>query len=247
VPPGADLGYSEAVIRLPHSYVAFEPPAEPPPLDRPDLARDTFTFGSFNALKKITPEVVSVWSRILRAVPDSRMLLKAHALSCEATRHRYAALFAAQAIPFERLRFVGATSAEEHLAWMRRASIALDSFPYAGGRTTLEAMWMGLPVVALHGATFASCHSLSYLTSAGLRELAASDVDAYVDLAVALVGDPERLADLRSGMRARMLRSPLCDIEHYADDLAQSLVTIWRRWCAGLPAESFDIGHHDQV
>jgi protein O-GlcNAc transferase len=170
------------------------------------------------------------------------LLLKAGALDCPDTRGDYAARFAVHGIAKERLGFVGGTPPAQHLAWMNQADIALDPFPYAGGRSTLEALWMGLPVITLPGATFGSRHSLSYLSTIGLDELVATDADHYVALAVDLANDRARLAILRSGLRPRMLASPLCDVDRFAKDLAAGLTTMWRRWCDGEPAVSFDIG-----
>lgn len=243
LPPGTERFYTEAVVRLPDSYVAFEPPPDAPAVgDLPALSRGWITFGSFNMLEKITEEVVAVWSRVLLRLPTSRLLLKTLALGCAATQRRYKALFADHGIAEERLELMGATPLAEHLSWMQRTDIALDSFPYAGGRTTLEALWMGLPVIALPRETFGSRHSLSYLATIGLGGLAASDADHYVDLAVALASDPARLAAMRSGLRARMLASPLCDAERFTGDLAGALTGMWHRWCTGEPAMSFDVG-----
>jgi protein O-GlcNAc transferase len=242
VPVGAEALYSEAVVRLPDSYIAFEPPIDAPPVgDPPALSQPGVTFGSFNNLKKITPEVVAAWSTILQRLPTSRLLLKTQALNCTATRRHYAALFAGNGIADDRLSFVGATPTAQHMGWMLRADIALDSFPYAGGRTTLEALWMGLPVITLPRETFASRHSLSYLSSIGLSELAAADVERYVELAVDLANDVGRLAAMRSGLRARILASPLCDVDRFTGNLAAALTTMWRRWCDGQPVAPFDV------
>ena len=242
IPPGAEEFYTEAVIRLPDGYITFEPPADALPIgDLPALSQGGITFGSFNVLKKITPEVVAVWSRILNRLPTSRLIMKTVALSGSGARRRYSELFAAQGIAAERLRLIGGTSPSQHMAWMGQTDIALDSFPYAGGRTTLEALWMGLPVITLPGETFGSRHSLSYLSNIGLHDMAAADIDHYVELAVTLANDLPRLADLRAGMRQRMMSSPLCDSARFTGNLATALDTIWRRWCDGHPATSFDV------
>ncbi|WP_158240554.1 tetratricopeptide repeat protein [Telmatospirillum siberiense] len=242
IPPGAEAFYTEAVVRLPDGYVAFEPAPDAPTVSGlPALSRDGVTFGSFNALKKITPEVVAVWSSILSRLPASRLLLKTLALDCPATRRYYAEMFAAHGIGEERLRFVGKTTAEQHMAWMGQADIALDPFPYAGGQTTLEALWMGLPVISLPRETFGSRHSLSYLSNIGLGGLAAATPGDYVELACDLAGDLPRLADLRSGLRGRMLASPLCDADRFARDLGAALTTMWQRWHDGRPATLIDM------
>jgi predicted O-linked N-acetylglucosamine transferase (SPINDLY family) len=242
LPTSAIPYYSEAVVRLPDSYIVFEPPPDAPPLDMlPALSRNGITFGSFNVLKKITPEVVAVWSEILTRMPTSRLLLKAARLSCPTTRQLYRDLFAKHGIGFDRLQFVGGTTATEHRKWMQEADIALDTFPYSGGRTTLETLWMGLPVITLPGETFGSRHSLSYLSNIGLSELAASDDSHYTALAIDLATDLPRLADLRAGLRQRLLQSPLCDRDRFTKNMTSALLSIWDRWCRGEAAVSFDV------
>jgi predicted O-linked N-acetylglucosamine transferase (SPINDLY family) len=242
VPAGAERYYSEAVVRLPDGYVAFEPPRTAPlagPL--PAIANGQVTFGSFNMLKKITPEIVALWSQILAELPTSRLLLKTRGLDCEATRRRYEELFAAQGIGTNRLIFQGATSARDHLAAMASVDIALDAFPYSGGMTTLETLWMGVPVITMPGETFASRHSLSYLSVIGLTELIASDSKEYVALAVALARDLPRLAQMRGDMRRRIEGSPLTDVDRFTSHFAEAVMTMWVRWCSGLPSTDFDV------
>jgi predicted O-linked N-acetylglucosamine transferase (SPINDLY family) len=246
LPAEAEAFYTEAVVRLPDSYVVVEPPRDSPSIDdRAAGGREEITFGSFNALKKITPVTMAAWSRILARLPASRLLLKTPALNCPATRRHVAQLFAGHGIAAERLEQIGGTSPADHLSAMRRVDIALDPFPYSGGRTTVESLWMGLPVITLPGETFCSRHSLGYLSNIGLGELAATSRDHYVDLAVTLANDKARLAGMRGGLRARMLASPLCDIDRFTAHLAAALTMMWRRWCDGRPAASFDVPPRD--
>lgn len=228
VPEGAERFYSERVIRLPDSYVSFEPPSDAPePGESPCREREYVTFGSFNALKKINSRVISVWSRLMRSVPDSRLVMKALGLECAATRQRFAAIFAANGINPDRLIMAGNTPIAEHFDWMRRTDLALDPFPYSGGRTTLEALWMGLPVVTLPSESFAGRHSLGYLTTLGLTNWIARDEEHYGALIAALAQDPNGLADWRRSLRGRMLASPLADSERFARDLDRTLMAVW--------------------
>jgi predicted O-linked N-acetylglucosamine transferase (SPINDLY family) len=126
----------------------------------------------------------------------------------------------------------GGSAREEHLATYRAIDIALDPFPYSGGLTTLDALWMGVPVVTLPGDTFASRHSLSHLAGVGLQELAARTADQYLALAAGLAEDLGRLADLRAGLRERVARSPLCDGDRLADELLAVLRDAWRAFCS---------------
>ncbi len=236
VPEGADAWYRERIIRLPHSYVCWEPPAEAPPVTGLPAATDgPMTFGSFNFLSKLTPQVIAIWSRILQQVPESRLLLKAVGFACPLTRNRCRALFGDHGIPARRLVFAGGTSRADHLAAIGSVDIALDTFPYNGGLTTLETLWMGVPVITCPGRTVASRHSFGYLTTLGLGDLIAADPDGAIRLAVAWAGDRNRLAGIRAGLRARMLASPLCDAPAFARDFAAACRLAWDGFCAGQP------------
>ena len=117
------------------------------------------------------------------------------------------------------------------LAEYRRVDVALDPFPYNGGLTTCEALWMGVPVITCPAQTFASRHSLSHLSIVGLTQTIANNRDEYVELAAALANDLPRLAELRAGLRDRMAASPLCDGKRFANNLLHALRQIWRQWC----------------
>jgi predicted O-linked N-acetylglucosamine transferase (SPINDLY family) len=127
------------------------------------------------------------------------------------------------------LEFLGHSPHVELLAAYQRIDLALDPFPYSGGLTTCEALWMGVPVVTCPGETFASRHSLSHLSNVGLTETIAHDLDEYVDLAVSLAGDLPRLAALRAGLRERMAASPLCDGKRFAANLMSLLQDVWEQ------------------
>jgi predicted O-linked N-acetylglucosamine transferase (SPINDLY family) len=224
-----DHFYSEKLLRLPHSYICFEPPGsvpEPGPL--PALKNGFITFASFNALKKVNVAVIDLWARVLAAVPDAQLLLKSPALGCAATRGRTIARFADAGVPVARLKLLGGSSFQDHLAAMRCADIALDTFPYSGGITTLESLWMGLPVITWPGETFASRHSFGYLNTIGMTDLIAASGDEYIDHAVRLARDIERLTESRAGMRTIMLSSPLADRDGFATSLAAILNSIYQ-------------------
>ena len=125
----------------------------------------------------------------------------------------------------------------EYLSAYGEVDIALDPFPFGGGITTCDALWMGVPVLTCPGETFASRHTLSHLSSAGLTETIAGTLEEYVELAVALAGDVPRLASLRAGLRERMAASLLCDGERCAADLMQVVRDVWQDWCLKEPAE----------
>jgi predicted O-linked N-acetylglucosamine transferase (SPINDLY family) len=232
VPPEAEPQYCERVLRMPDGYVCYDPPAEAPAVGPlPASERGGITFGCFNNAAKLTPEVIALWAEVIRSVPDSRLLLAAAALGGAAVRERIAAGFTAAGAERDRLEFQGTLPWTKLLALYNRVDIALDPFPYSGGLTTCEALWMGVPVVTLPGETFASRHSFSHLTNVGLTETTARDRQDYIEIAARLAGDLPHLAALRAGLRDQMARSPLCDGPRFARNLIEVLRNVWRDWC----------------
>jgi predicted O-linked N-acetylglucosamine transferase (SPINDLY family) len=236
-PPGqTERWHTEVLTRLPHGFLCYAPRAEadipvaPPPVRKTGY----ITFGSFNNLSKITPGVVALWSRILHAVPGSRLLIKNKPLQDQAVRAHYHALFAQHGVPRERVELVGwMPSPGSHLALYGGIDIALDTFPYNGTTTTCEALWMGVPVIALAGRLHASRVGVSLLARLGLHELVAESEDAYVALASRLANDEAGRKVLRAELRDRMRRSSLCDGKSFARDVEDAYRTMWRKWCAG--------------
>ncbi len=215
VPESEEAAYGERIWRIGggHGYVAYAPPPDMPAVaPLPAAANGVVTFGSFNAVTKINLAVAALWARVLDAVAGSLLVLKTDAFDDAAAADRIRAVLGAAGIGPERLVLLGQTAQAEHLAAYGRIDIALDPFPYSGGMTTLEALWMGVPVVTLTGATFAGRHSTSHLTVGGLAEACvATTAEDYVGKARALAGDLDALAALRGGLRARMEASPLGD------------------------------------
>jgi predicted O-linked N-acetylglucosamine transferase (SPINDLY family) len=198
-------------------------------------------FGSFNHLAKINAEVVSLWARVLLAVPDSRLVLKWAGLGGALARERLTAAFAAEGLGPDRLELRGASPHADMLGQYGDIDIALDPFPYSGGMTSAEALWMGVPVVTWPQDRIASRQTFAFLTELGLTDLAASSADDYVRIAVALAGDPVRRADLRQALRARMVASPLTDGARFTPGLEAAYRQMWRRWCAGEAAAAITI------
>jgi predicted O-linked N-acetylglucosamine transferase (SPINDLY family) len=231
VPPGAEVHYAERVLRMPDDYVCYDPPA-PASAVGPLPARDRghVTFGSFNYPAKIGPQVITFWAEILRRLPDARLVLKYRAIDDPSIAGRFAELFASHGIGPGRVEHRGWSAHPELLRQYGDVDIALDPFPYNGGLTTIEALWMGVPVVTCPGETFAGRHSLSHLSNVGVTETIATNVDQYVELAVTLANDLPRLAVLRAGLRERVRSSPLCDAKRFADNLLRLLRDAWREW-----------------
>ena len=226
--------HSERLLRMPESFLCFEAPEEAPAVVAPpSVERGYVTFGSFNNLAKLTPQMVAVWAALLKRVPDSRLLLKYRSLADEGTRARFERLFAEHGVPAERLRLTGRIpSLDGHLGLYGEVDIALDTYPYHGTTTTCEALWMGVPVITLGGPSHVSRVGVSLLTGVGLEALVADDEADYIDRAAALAADPVRLAELRQGMRERMRGAPLMDEAAFNRALEGLLRDIWRGYLA---------------
>ncbi len=210
VPAGNEAFYSERVARLPFSFACYAPPDYAPPLAPPPvLENGHVTFGSFNKLAKVGPATIALWSRVLAAVPGSRLLIKWRHAPRPAARERIAAGFASHGIDPARLAFRDATPHSQMLAEYGDVDIALDPLPFSGGATTCEALWMGVPVVTLKGSRFASNHTAAHLRAAGVPEWIADSAAAYVACCARLARDPVALALWREGARAQIAASPL--------------------------------------
>lgn len=213
-PPGVtDAEYAERSIRLPHTFWCYHPLAEDPasgPL--PALAAGHVTFGCLNNPCKVNRAVLALWDRVLQAVPGSRLRLMAHA-----GRHRQLILDAFT--DPSRIDFTPFLPRRDYLEQYRDIDLCLDTFPYNGHTTSLDAFWMGVPVVTRVGATVVGRAGWSQLQNLGMPELAAWDDETYVGIAAELAGDLSRLAGLRTGLRPRMEASPLMDAQRFARDL----------------------------
>jgi predicted O-linked N-acetylglucosamine transferase (SPINDLY family) len=232
-PAGAEGVASEALLRLAPGFLCYGPPSDAPAVDTlPASAAGHVTFGSFNNLAKVGPDVMSLWQEILTAVPGSRLLIKAMSIVDPGTLASCKERLVSHGLPRERLDFApGTRTLAEHLSAYNTVDIALDPFPYNGTTTTCEALWMGVPVVTLAGDRHAGRVGASLLTQIGMEEMIARTPDAYVAAAVALARDPTRLASLRAGMRDRIGASRLTDAATFARGLERAYRSVWRRWC----------------
>lgn len=233
-PPGdADRIHSERLVRLPRSFLCFRPSdfAGDVPL-RPVAANGYITFGSFNVMAKMTDEVVATWSRLLREVPRSRLLMKCNAFTDPETLDLYRRRFGDCGIGPERLELLGRQPLiGDHLATYGRIDIALDPFPYNGTTTTCEALWMGVPMVALQGTHHVGRVSAALMTHVGLADLIAKDADDYVARAEKLAADPDRIQAISKALRPQMASSPLMDGPGFAKDVEAAYREMWRTWC----------------
>jgi predicted O-linked N-acetylglucosamine transferase (SPINDLY family) len=230
-PPGEERNYVEQTIRLPHCYWCYEPPEGSPEVGPlPALSTGQMTFGCFNNFSKLTTPTLQTWARILASIPNSRLLLHSHTGTHFDDVRR---LFAASGISGDRIQFVGFQPTLEYLRQHHHIDIALDPFPYAGGTTTCDAMWMGVPVVTLAGRTAVGRAGVSLLNTVGLPELIARSPDEYVSIALSLGGNLSALAALRSSLRPRMLRSDLMNAPQFAADMEAAFRRMWVACCAG--------------
>lgn len=211
--------FGERLIRLPHFFL-FKPPSRKFPLMPPPRGwNGVITFGSFNLDAKINHRVVALWSRILHAVPDSRLMLKSRGagLADSHGRSRMADAFAEHGVDGDRLILLPPTAShEEHLRQHEGVDIALDPFPYGGCLTSYDALSMGVPVVSLAGERFIGRMTASLLHSLGRPEWVAANEEEYVVLAKTLAEDHKTLSNIRMSLRQQIASSPLCDATSYA-------------------------------
>jgi predicted O-linked N-acetylglucosamine transferase (SPINDLY family) len=196
------------------------------------LSRGYVTLGSFNRLDKIQDPVVRTWASILNRLPTAHIVLKNRRFGDAPQRERIIALFAQQGVAPERIELLSAASRVDHFSAYRGVDLALDTFPHGGGMTTLDALWMGVPVVTAPGRTISSRLAAASLTAAGLTDFIALDLESYVDLIIAKASDLPALSELRANLRARLADSPFGDPTRYARAVEAAFREIWQRWCA---------------
>jgi len=232
LPPRIEAGYAESIWRLPDSSLCCRMPdagAAVSPL--PAAATGMLTFGSCNNLAKLNDAVVALWSRLLLAVPASRLLLKTRQLADEAVCADLRRRFAAHGIAADRLCLRPPLSRAHYLDTYHDIDIALDPFPYPGVTTTTEALWMGVPVLTLAGDSFVARQGIGLLTLAALPDWIAVDAEDYVARAVRHAADLPALAALRAGLRDRLRASLLFDAPRFAANFHAALRGMWQRWC----------------
>ena len=229
-PPEEAAHFAEQLWRLPEIYYCFSPPDAPlevGPL--PTLSQGGLTFGCFNNLTKLNDAVLAVWSRVLHAVPDSRLILKAPQLRDHSVAASTRDRFARHDITDERLVLEQPASRADYLRAYHQVDIALDPFPYPGGTTSFEALWMGVPVLTRQGDRFLARAGETIMRNAGLPDWIASDNDDYVARAVRLAADIAGLARLRHGLRAQALGSPLFNAARFARHFEDAMIGMWNR------------------
>jgi protein O-GlcNAc transferase len=231
---GAESFIIERVVRLPRVRFCYSPPdyacdvATPP-----SESGSSTTFASFNNSAKLNASVIELWSRVLTAVPDSRLLLKWRSLADPILQARIRRHFAGHGIDGVRIELEGASEHAEMLRRYRSVDIGLDPFPFCGGLTSCEALWMGVPVVTLAGSRPFSLQTHAVLHTIGRPGWSACSADDYVKIAARLAGDPVELGRIRRSLRKQMLASPLCDGSGLARSLERVYRDLWITFLAG--------------
>jgi predicted O-linked N-acetylglucosamine transferase (SPINDLY family) len=226
--------HTEQLIRLPHGFLCYQPPSNTPPVnDLPVLQKGYVTFGCFNNLAKVNPELVDYWCQILNTLPTAKMIIKSKPLADPPTRDYLTGLFEQHGINPSRLEIYGNINPyNEHLALYHHIDIALDTFPYHGTTTTCEALWMGIPVITLAGKSHVSRVGVSLLSSVGLQSLIADSPPDYIQKAIVLGQNPPQLQQLRSNLRAMMQSSPLTNGPLFTQSFESALRTMWQNYCS---------------
>lgn len=239
-PPGvADSFHTERLVRLADTFLCFRPSSGSPQVATPPASLgQPFTFGSFNNMAKISAETIRLWSEILRCAPGTRLSIKNKALSEAPTRDRLLGQFAEHGIGPERIVMSGLiVSLEGHLAAYNGIDLALDTFPYHGTTTTCEALWMGVPVLTLLGATHMSRVGAMLLKMVNQEQFIVNSATEYVQMAATFAANWREMALPRTALRQRLQRSPLMDEEGFTRRLEQAFRQMWREWCVGNTAK----------
>lgn len=235
LPESQERYFTEKIVRMPQTRLCFTPPKDdvvvgPPPA----VANGFVTFGCFNNLTKLNDGVISLWARILKAVPGSKLCLMAGMFQEEENQRTWRQRFGEKGIDPDRLILKRGVPRKQYLEAYNDIDIALDPFPYTGGTTTAEALWMGVPVLTLAGHRFLSRQGVGLLANTGLQDWIANSEEEYFEKAVAFAGALDRRTELRARQRAQVLGSPIFDAERFAHNFEATIRDLWRNWCARL-------------
>lgn len=231
--------FIEKIVHLPASS-PFSPYAEAPEVNAlPALTNGFATFGSFNPARKITPSVVKVWSELLGRLPGSRMVIGS--VPNKAHGDQILDLFHAGGIESNRISLHPKLPMAQYLELHHLVDMCLDTFPYPGGTTSCHALWMGIPTLTLVGSTPVSRVGGLIQHHVDLGQFICQTKIEYVDRAVTFASHPEALGVIRTNLRSRFAASAMVRSELVANAAERALRIMWERWCAGLPAASFEV------
>ena len=232
VPAEEEAEFSERIWRLPETRLCFSRPEGQVAVAPLPAARiGHVTFGCFNNLRKLNDRVVALWSQLVSSVSGSLLFLKAQQLESAQVRAAVTERFRGAGLDPARLILEGRSPFHEYLAAYGRVDIALDPFPYTGGTTSVQALWMGVPVLTLAGDRLLARQGESMLRALSMDDWVAASESDYIDKATQHAAGIERLGTLRAGLRGRLESSPLMDAPRFAGDLEVALRGMWTRWC----------------
>lgn len=224
--------HTETLFRLPH-HSCFRPsPRSPAVSPLPASTTGHITFGSMNQWPKVSDEVKGTWASLLRRVDRSRLLIVARGGQNPVFRDRIIGEFVLRGIDATRIRVLPALDFLAFLELFSEIDLALDPYPYGGGTTTMQSLWMGVPVVTLRGATAFARNSVGLLSEVGLKRLVARTPSDYVTAAAECAGDLIQLAEMRAGLRDRVAASCLTDARQFSENLGSAYRSMWRQYCA---------------
>ena len=239
VPEAQQEQFTESIWYLPDTRLCFTAPGiDLPVAPLPALSNDRITFGCFQNLSKLGDEVLEAWGEIFAALPSARLRVQCKQLREPAQAEQLAKRLQRYGIDPARVVTHGSAHREAYLAAHAEVDLILDTFPYPGGTTTCEALWMGVPTLTLAGDSLLARQGASLLTAAGLEEWVATSKEEYIAKAITLASDLPRLAALRAGLRRQVLASPLFDAPRFARNFEDALWGMWQRYQAkpGIPA-----------
>jgi predicted O-linked N-acetylglucosamine transferase (SPINDLY family) len=229
-PPKDDDQFTEKVWRLPETRWCFTPPNVDVEVSVPPAMNHGYvTFGSFNNITKVNDKVVALWTKVLEAVPNSRLLLKATRFHDQMARESIIQRFAAHGIDSKRISLEESEDRQKYFAAYNKIDITLDPFPFTGGTTSVESLWMGVPLVTLAGDSLISRQGVGVLMNAGLPDWIADDEESYLAKAILFGSDLDKLASLRAGLRSQVLASPLFDAPRFARNFENALLEMWNQ------------------
>jgi protein O-GlcNAc transferase len=229
----ADLLHTEKLLRLPRTFLCYRPGTDFPAVSSsPFLSNGHITFGCLCSWSKVTPQIISLWGQILAGTPGSRLLLRARGVKADSIHGKLRAVMEELGVAQERIEVMPvARSIVGNISEYARIDIALDTSPYNGTTTTCEALYMGVPVITLHGDCHMARVGVSLLETVGLGQLVAESQEQYCSLAIGLAAEYKSLEGLRSVLRTALLHSPLCDASGFTKNLEQAFRGVWGEWC----------------
>lgn len=253
VPAGSEGQFTETVVKLPHTRLCFSAPQSDEQINAlPALKNGYVTFGCFQKYSKVSDEVLAVWAQVFKAMPDAKLYWQCKAFQDEQVQAEALARLEKAGIAPEQCGLMRPTARDAYFKSYHAVDLILDSFPFNGGTTTCEALWMGVPTLTMPGETMISRQGASMMTSAGLAEWVAADKQTFVQKAIQFAADLPALAHLRAGLRTQVMHSPLMDGERFARDMEQLLWNVWTERVSGVadallaktPIQDAYVGEH---